>query len=354
MIDQGGFVISRFLYIFILAAAISAHAGDLVKSAILPSGIPLIYATTCSSAAVKSSKLGDKEFFFSARHCFSDGPDRYGIDYQGSGYDSMSVMGVFNPFNKAFDFRLNDAVMLNYRDIVAVGLEKPSEKVEVLNLAKKLPNIGSQVTVHGYPYKHIPLVGGFANYSTFRCTYEGPTIETVPGNRVKGEYSVFQMLLCDQAVFVQGASGGPVVDAENNYIGQLSMGMLGRVKIIDQGQEIKKMLLLFNEITEQTVVKNDQWGLDVPVLNRKYANQPFTLMVFTTEDDPYAGGSVFRTIDQLKPEELSAQATTEIVTLHRVKGSYQIMNDVMHGAAAWTYADGRKVNEIWENGKLKK
>lgn len=219
----------------------SAAADERKPALSFTTGLPLLAYSTCSGSPVVSS-LWEGPMFLSAKHCL---PSRAaGGEAVRGAYASGSVMGVVNPAARALEFYTGRAQYEGIQDFALAPVKgEVSKAARVYRLARAMPRPGEKLTVWGYPTVGIPGLAGAAPLAGMSCAYLGHFLGIAP--HAKNEpFTLIHAARCPRKVFIQGMSGGPVLDSAGDVIGTLSM-CTAPPKF-----DVEGSVLLFPEVTE--------------------------------------------------------------------------------------------------------
>jgi len=212
------------------------------------SGLPVLAYSLCSGSPVRSRQW-EKPMFLSARHCFPKSIPE-GEAVRGA-YASGSVMGLPDPGARALEFKPGLGQFDLIQDFALVPVSGDvSPKARIYDLAQRMPQPGDMITIWGYPGVGVPLIGGAAPLTKMECSYLGPIMN---GSSAKGRpFTMLHAALCPSRTFIQGMSGGPILNSSGELIGALSMSTLPRQL---EGGEVA---VIFPEVTEARV----NWAAD--------------------------------------------------------------------------------------------
>jgi|GEM_PF-2792448 len=204
-------------------------------------GLPLMSYGTCSGAPVTSS-LWSRPMFLSAMHCFPALAAESSVAW--GAFASGNILGVVNPAARALGFYPGRGQFDPMQDFWLSPIKGAvSGEAHVYRLAKAMPPIGEKLTFWGYPTVGLPLLGGVAPLAVMQCTYLGPFLGGAPEVK-KNPFTLIHAAQCPRKYFIKGMSGGPVVNADGEVVGTLSMATFPP-KVQTEGT-----VLFFPEVTE--------------------------------------------------------------------------------------------------------
>ncbi|GEM_PF-2866089 len=196
-------------------------------------------STNCSGSFVTSNS---KRYFISASHCFKDLPKKkihtYIYKHRSNKRDRSSKVSI--DFSKEHYFnRAGDTV---FKEIPQSTRLRTNELI----LSNKLPSLGDQISVLGYPIKKSKRIA-----TKLSCIFLGSTVYQTPVNP-KG---IGRILKCKTSLkSVIGISGGPVINDAGEFIGTTSAQILPAKDYEFKGERF--IYLIYNEVTRELLESN--------------------------------------------------------------------------------------------------
>lgn len=235
------------------------------------SGIPLLYAFTCSSFPLIHPYTGIL-MMATATHCiFGNQPDKYS-DYATSG---GSIMGVQNYLAKGINISEDYHKEFSYiTDILLTAI--PDEKADIFGLenaftmAEHLPERGDIIYMEGYKGYNIPFVAGLTWGTRVSCTYMGKFYDfhTKPvfakANSIVKRFDINDYVYCPKGKVGEGMSGGPMTNTKGEVI-----GVNTRYIALDEAQNMDYDVFVFSSLTKSDYEFEDRENL-LPLRDGQY------------------------------------------------------------------------------------
>ena len=188
----------------------------------------------CSGSFVQSNNV---TFFTSAAHCFEKAPEKsintFVYDSRRRVQRSRSKLTLQLGGDQYFN-REGDALL----KAMPEGLKT---KTKVLNVSKTHPSLGDALTAFGYP-----IVRGKRVATKLKCEFAGTMIYTTKHT----PFAIGRLMKCfTNLKSVGGISGGPVINAEGDFLGVLSAEILPDKKF--DFPKKRFLYMIYNEVSSE-------------------------------------------------------------------------------------------------------
>ena len=235
---------------------------------------PSLDGTThsCSGSLVDFGDDGIN--FVTDRHCFDWA--QFDDKIQKTEITAKSTSGpeIFAKSHLTFEYPslFNSEKM----DLVIAKVLKTSSQVRVLPIAEKSPAVGDSVTIYGYPLANS---SSSVSYHEIHCKIQGQSRFTQDirffGNVEKqfqdNRSIVVTTVLCDENFSFHGASGGPVLNTQNELVGYFTADYFG--KFADSSKKYAN----FHPLTKELIALSKQQDPQAILLETTahFEKQPF-------------------------------------------------------------------------------
>ena len=188
----------------------------------------------CSGSFVKSNNV---TFFTSAAHCFEKAPeksiDTYIYDSRGRVQRSRSKLTLKLGGNQYFN-REGDALL-------KAMPQRLKAKTKILNVSTAHPSLGDSLTAFGYP-----IVRGKRVATKLKCEFAG----TMTYATKHTAFAIGRLIKCfTKLKTVGGISGGPVLNADGDFLGVLSAEILPGKKF--DFPKNRYLYMIYNEVSSE-------------------------------------------------------------------------------------------------------
>jgi V8-like Glu-specific endopeptidase len=260
-----------------------------------------------------------QDYLFTAKHCINANKSTNGNSPHFKNF--MVSSNFIGSFYEGFDLHTSseDFSPVFFSDLTSLGQNtvdasfhkanaKELENVTVLNIAKEKPKLGAKLRVTGYPSGIGPISFNCIQlgYNTLTAQSDDSANTIHPAMRCKNISKTVHSLN-----LMQGMSGSPVMNQNNEIIGILVIGF--------ENKDILEDIIAYQDLTTVNLKKNNN--------NLEY--------VPTFSD----GRHVTYSLNEDDEKE---------------KIDFEIKNDLFDGKVTYTGSDGETLTEFYNNGVLEK
>ncbi len=234
--------------LILICANLNAIAVDISLSS--PAAfIPKSLGKTCSSSFVES-RNSDNIFYITALHCMYNNKEQTIILYPK--VTDISIMRLFRgdtkvtiPYNRIKKFFHYDTAVASFNSIYDFEIDTKSPgdiDINTYTLAMERPRIGDSIFIVGFPANG----KSYQKALRIKCRYTGRSYSLV---KPYLNYTIQSNAECENIGQFQGASGGAILNTNNEYIGTFT-------STLNFVAANGKKHILYTEITENNVHNN--------------------------------------------------------------------------------------------------